>query len=196
MFLGDEAFYRAALDHDPSLLEAGVEAGVIPASPTTLIALLRTVAYGWQQETVAESARAIAELGRELYDRLGVFVGALREGRPLARHGRRRLQRGRRARSRRALLVTARKFPELGHGGDELPEATPIERQARPFVAAELAARADRRAGRRAAAARGRRRLRTGRARPRPGTYGRRQTFNSSDTFQGGLLSKRTTCAS
>ena len=75
MFLGDEAWFRAALDHDPSLLEWGVEAGVVPASPTTLIALLRTVAYGWQQETVAESARDRQPLGRELYERLGVFAG-------------------------------------------------------------------------------------------------------------------------
>jgi len=137
MFLGDDGVHRAALDHDPSLLEAGVESGVLLATPTTLIALLKAASYGWQQETVAESARSIARLGRELYDRLGVFskhfakagrsldaaVGAYNEAV---------------ASFETRVLVTARKLPEQGVGGDELPEATPIDRQARPFVAAEL----------------------------------------------------------
>jgi DNA recombination protein RmuC len=139
MFLGDDGVHRAALDHDPALLEAGVESGVLLATPTTLIALLKAASYGWQQETVAESARSIAALGRELYDRLGTFskhfakvgrsldtaVGAYNEavGSLETR-----------------VLVTARKLPEHGIGGDELPEATPIERQTRPFVAAELVA--------------------------------------------------------
>jgi DNA recombination protein RmuC len=142
MFLGDEAFFRAALDDDPSLLDAGVEAGVIPASPTTLIALLRTVSYGWQQETVAESARSIARLGRDLYDRLAVF------SRHFAKVGR-SLDTAVSAYNEAVgsyetrVLVAARRFPEHGIGtkgadGDELPEARPIERQARPFVAAEL----------------------------------------------------------
>ncbi len=141
MFIADEAFWRAALDHDPTLLEAGLETGavrVIPASPTTLIALLRTVAYGWQQETVAESARAVASLGRELYDRLGVFAGHVAGiGRSLE---------GAIGSYNRAVgslesrvLVSARKFPELGIGGDELPEVPPITTAARAMYVAEAA---------------------------------------------------------
>jgi DNA recombination protein RmuC len=137
MFLGDEAFFRAALDHDPALLDAGVAEGVIPASPTTLIALLRTVSHGWQQETVAESARATARLGRELYERLGEFA------RHFAKAGR-SLDAAVGAYNEAVgsletrVLVTARKFPEHGAGTDELPEIAPIERQARAFVAPEL----------------------------------------------------------
>jgi DNA recombination protein RmuC len=139
MFLGDEGVLRAALDRDPSLLESGVESGVIIATPTTLITLLRTVAYGWQQETVAESAREVGRLGRELYERLGVF------GRHFARVGR-SLDGAIGAYNEAVgsletrVLVTARKFPEHGAGADELPEVAPIERQPRPLVAAELAA--------------------------------------------------------
>jgi DNA recombination protein RmuC len=77
LFLPGEHFYTAALEADPTLLEEGVRQSVLIATPTTLIALLRAVAYGWQQETVAESARAVAELGRELHGRLATFAGHL-----------------------------------------------------------------------------------------------------------------------
>ncbi len=136
MFMPDETFFKAALEHDPSLIEAGVDAGVLPTSPTTLIALLRTIAYGWQQETVAESARAVSALGRELYERLGTMarhvaklgrsldsaVGAYNEavGSLEAR-----------------VLVSARKFEQHGVAGTTLPDLEPLERQTRPLLALE-----------------------------------------------------------
>jgi DNA recombination protein RmuC len=135
MFLGDEAWFRAALDHDPSLLEAGVESGVVPASPTTLIALLRTVAYGWQQETVAENARSVAKLGRELYDRLGVFANHL-AGVGKSLDSAMRNYNNAVGSFETRVLVTARKFPDLGTGGDDLPEVAPVATQPRPVLTA------------------------------------------------------------
>jgi len=135
----DEGLYRAALDQDGSLLEAGAEAGVVIASPATLIGLLRTVAHVWQQETVAESARQISDLGTELYDRLGVFAGHFAKvGRNLDTAVNAFNQAVSSFQTR--LLVTARKFPEHGVSGDPPPELKQIERKAAVVDAPELVA--------------------------------------------------------
>ena len=74
MFVPSEGIYHAALAADPTLLEYGVGQQVLIATPTTLIGLLRAIHYGWRQELIAESAREIAETGRELHRRLAVFA--------------------------------------------------------------------------------------------------------------------------
>ncbi len=131
MFLPGETFFSAALQHDPALIEFGVEQSVIPASPTTLIALLRAVAYGWRQERIAESAQAISKLGRELYERLQVMAGHFDE---MGRH----LDRTIAAYNKTVgsfesrVLVGARRFKELGATtGADLPELTVIDRTPR-----------------------------------------------------------------
>jgi DNA recombination protein RmuC len=75
LFLPGEAFFSAACERDPTIVDYAIGVGVIPASPTTLITLLKSVAYGWQQERIAERAEEIRDLGIELYERVCTFAG-------------------------------------------------------------------------------------------------------------------------
>jgi DNA recombination protein RmuC len=75
----DEAMYRAAIEEAPSIIEEALEQHVLITTPTSLLALLRTIGYSWRQEKLAESAREIADLGRELHSRLGTFAGVFQK---------------------------------------------------------------------------------------------------------------------
>ncbi len=139
MFLPGETLLAAALQQDPTLLEYGLTKGVIPATPLTLIALLRAVAHGWQQEKMAASAEEISRLGRELYDRIRTVAKHFGD---VGRNLREAMDAFNKAvgsfESR--LLVTARKLKDLGAGtGDEPQELEPIDVTPRTLQAPELA---------------------------------------------------------
>jgi DNA recombination protein RmuC len=139
MFVPDEGFFRAAWEADRNLVETAVRARVHIASPTTLIALLQAIAYGWQQETAAEDARAVQQLGRELYERLAVM------GTHFARVGS-GLKTAVGAFNAAVgsietrVLPTARKLDGYVLTDKELPELEPVSEQPRPLQAVELGA--------------------------------------------------------
>jgi DNA recombination protein RmuC len=127
MFLPGETFFSAALEQEPGLIERGVAQKVIPASPTTLIALLKAVAYGWNQEKLARNAREISALGKELHDRLRMLGAHIENvGRGLDRAVESYNKAVGSLESR--VMVSARKFVELGSPvTDEIAELNPIE---------------------------------------------------------------------
>ena len=132
MFLPGECFFSAALESDPSLIEFGVNQNVILATPTTLIALLRAVAYGWRQEKLAENAAEISALGKELFKRLsdmGDHWGKV--GKSLERAV--EAYNSAMGSLETRVMVSARKFAELKTAplGVEIPILEPVDKAVR-----------------------------------------------------------------
>ena len=137
LFVPGESFLSAALEAEPTLLEYAAERQVVLATPTTLIALLRTVAYAWTQQTLADKAREIHELGRDLHERLATMGGHLdRLGRSLT--GAVSAYNRTVGSLENRVLVSARRFGDLGVAGDELETPTVVVDAPRPLTAAEL----------------------------------------------------------
>ena len=131
MFLPGETFFSAALEQDSGLIEHGVLNRVIPASPTTLIALLKAVNYGWNQEKLGRNAQQISALGRELHDRLRNLAGHITS---VGANLDRAVDAYNKAigSMENRVLVSARKFSELGASvAEDIPELEPIETTAR-----------------------------------------------------------------
>lgn len=129
LFLPSENFFSAALQQDPALIEMGIEQGVVLATPTTLIALLRAIAYGWKQESLSRHVEEVSHLGHELYKRIGDMAAHFsKTGRALSTAVESYNQTIRSLETR--VLVSARKFQEMGAGSEELeiPVMEPLEK--------------------------------------------------------------------
>ena len=137
LFIPGEAFLAPALEHDPALLEYAMASRVHIATPTTLVTMLRTAQYAWQQAALSDHARAVFDLGRELYDRiagLGRHVDGLGRALTTAVSTYNRTVGSLEGR----VLVSARKLSELGIVDAELEQPRPVEETVRPLSAPEL----------------------------------------------------------
>jgi DNA recombination protein RmuC len=138
LFIPGETFFSAALEHDPGLIEEAARRQVILATPTTLIAVLWAIAHGWREERLAENARAISELGRELHTRLGTLAGHfVKLKRSIDSMVRAYNDAAGSLESR--VLVSARRLKDLGATSTgEIDVLEPVEQIARPLSAPEL----------------------------------------------------------
>ncbi|HVA01941.1 MAG TPA: DNA recombination protein RmuC [Terriglobia bacterium] len=137
LFLPGESFFSAALEQDRELMDDGMQKHVMIATPTTLIALLRAVAFGWRQEQIEQNARAISDLGKDLYDRIRTFLSHLEDvGASLERATKSYNKAVGSLESR--VLPAARKFKELGAAtGEEMAELEPLDETPRALMAPE-----------------------------------------------------------
>ena len=137
LFVPGDAFLAPALEHEPTLLEDAMADRVLIATPTTLMAMLRTIAYAWQQEALTENARAVFEIGRDLYRRLGTMGGHIDKlGKTL---GRAVEDYNKTVGSlERSVLVQARRMAELQVTDAGLGVLEPVEALPRPLGAPEL----------------------------------------------------------
>ncbi len=134
LFLPGEAFLYAACEHDATLLEDCITDRVIIATPTTLIALLKSIEYGWRQQAISENAEAIRKLGTEIYDRLATLADNMcKLGKSLdtaVDHYNKTV-----GTLESRVLVSARKISDLGAGNTkEIPETPQIDKRTREFA--------------------------------------------------------------
>jgi DNA recombination protein RmuC len=144
MFVPGESFLCAALDHEPDLITQAMDARVLIATPTTLFALCKAVAYGWRAEEQAKNAEHVAKLGKELYKRLSVMGGhAAAVGRALDTAVGKYNQFVGSLESQ--VMVSARRFEDLhvDHEGKDLPVLPPVEGSPRALSRPELIAAPD-----------------------------------------------------
>ncbi len=141
MFVPGEAFFAAAIESDPELFESAVRQRVLISTPTTLIALAKAIAYGWQQEKLAENAQAVAAQGRELYERVKTFGGHMGDMGRALRQAVERYNSGIGSLESR-MLVTARRFETLDvlppASSSSIPPLEPMELDVRELQAEEL----------------------------------------------------------
>jgi DNA recombination protein RmuC len=139
MFVPAEAFFHAAVEQDPALFEYAFERNVVIATPTTLLALLRTVAYAWRQDALAANAQQVLSLGKELHGRLATLGGHLaRLGRTL--DGAASAYNQTVASLETRVLVSARRFQDLGVVDADLPTPDPVNPRLSAVSAPELVA--------------------------------------------------------